>query len=61
MLPDKGFKNPQINERRVVLPEPLGPRMLTNSPLLTFPSIWTMLSISGESNSVLPTPIFCSA
>jgi ribosomal protein S12 methylthiotransferase len=29
-----------------------------NDPLLTSPFIFTILSISGESNSVLPTPIF---
>ena len=34
IVPDNGFKNPHIRDKRVVLPEPLSPNKRTFSPFL---------------------------
>src|SRR4030042_4245445 len=63
-LPESGAENPLMTRRRVVLPQPLGPRKVTNFPLvkardmlstaLVWPKHLTMFCISNMGESFTP-------
>ena len=52
-VPPSGVSKPATTFRSVVLPEPLGPRMVSNSPCATLSETWSSATTSPKR---LPTP-----